>query len=175
MESVGSMPYSQRLSNNPYSEPNQPNSSYWYHLFKIHTNIVRPSTPRHSKRSFPVGLRVKILKTLIPSSILATWPAHLNLIDLIILNIFRYNLWSCSLWSILHSIFASVFGPNIRLRILFSNTLRLCSSLNVWGHASQPWQYYCFIYFNFQIFREKSRRKKCLDCIISQHFISSWK
>ena len=24
------MPHSQELSNNPYDEPNQPNSSYWY-------------------------------------------------------------------------------------------------------------------------------------------------
>ena len=25
------------------------------------------------------------------------------------------------------------------------------------------WQYYCFMYFNFQILREKSRRQECLD------------
>ena len=35
---------------------------------------------------FPVGLPVKILKALVPSSILATWPAQLNIIDLIILS-----------------------------------------------------------------------------------------
>ena len=50
---------------------------------KIHSNIVHPSTPRLPKGSFPVGLPVKILKALLPSSILA----HLNLLDLITLTI----------------------------------------------------------------------------------------
>ena len=50
------------------------------------------STP-HS-HLFPVGLPVKILKALLPSSILATCPAHLNLLDLITLTILgeRYKL-----------------------------------------------------------------------------------
>ena len=34
---------------------------------------------------FPVGLPVNILKALLPSSILATWLAHLNFLDLITL------------------------------------------------------------------------------------------
>ena len=43
---------------------------------------------------FPVGLPVKILKTLLSFSILATSPAHLNLLDLITLTILgeRYKL-----------------------------------------------------------------------------------
>ena len=44
-----------------------------------------------------------------------------------------------SLWSLLHSPFTSLLGPNIRLRILFSNTLSLHSSLNLRDHASQPY------------------------------------
>ena len=36
---------------------------------------------------FPVGLPVKVLKALLPSSILATCPTHLNLLDLITLTI----------------------------------------------------------------------------------------
>jgi len=32
-----------------------------------------------------------------------------------------------------------LLGPNIRLRILFSNTLSLHSSLNVRDHVSQPY------------------------------------
>ena len=40
MEPGGSMP----LSNNSYPEPSQLNSSYTY-FFKIHSNIVLPSTP----------------------------------------------------------------------------------------------------------------------------------
>jgi hypothetical protein len=43
------------------------------------------------------------------------------------------------LWSLLHSSFSSLLGPKIHLRILFSNTLSLHSSLNVRDHASQPY------------------------------------
>ena len=55
----------------------------------------------------------------------------ITLLDLITLTILgeRYKLWSSSLWSLLHSTFSSLLGPNIRLRILFSNTPRLHSSL----------------------------------------------
>ena len=77
MKPGGSMPHSQGLSNNSYPEPNQPNS--------------RLGLP---KGLFPVGLLDKILKALVPSSILATCPAHLNLLDLITLTILgeRYKL-----------------------------------------------------------------------------------
>ena len=36
---------------------------------------------------------------------------------------------------------ASLLGSNIRLRILFSNTLSLHSSLNVRDHVSQPYSF----------------------------------
>ena len=39
------------------------------------------------KGLFPVGVPVKILKGLLSSSILATWPAYLNLLDLVALII----------------------------------------------------------------------------------------
>ena len=91
MEPGGSMPHSQGLSNNSYPEPNQPN----YYLFlqgplilSFHLRLGLP------KGLFPVGLPVKILKALLPSSILTTFPAHLNLLDLITLTILgeRYKL-----------------------------------------------------------------------------------
>ena len=90
---------------------------------------------------FPVGVPVKILKAFLPSYILATWPAHLKLLDLTTLAILgeRHKLLSYSYWRLLHSTFSSLLGPNIRLRILFSNTLSLNSSLNVRDHASQPY------------------------------------
>ena len=82
------MPHSQELSNNSYPEPNQPNSRTDAYLFKVHSNIVLP------KRLFPVDLPVKILKAFLPYSILATYPAHLNLLGLITLTILgeRYKL-----------------------------------------------------------------------------------
>ena len=94
MEPGGSMPQSHGLSNNPYPEPNQPITRIDTYLFKVHSNIVRPSTPRPPKGLFPVGLPVKSFKALLPSSILATCPAHLNVLDLITLTILgeRYKL-----------------------------------------------------------------------------------
>ena len=88
MESGGSMPHSKGLSNNSYPESNQSNPSYWY-LFLKDPFIVLSS---HlclgiSKALFPVGVPVKILKALRLPSILATWPAYLNLLDLWIIII----------------------------------------------------------------------------------------
>ena len=82
MEPGGSMAHSQGLSNNSYPEPNQPNSpSRSILMLSFHLRLGLP------KGLFPVGLPVKILKALLPSSILATCPAHLNLLDLITLTI----------------------------------------------------------------------------------------
>ena len=40
------------------------------------------------------------------------------------------------------------------------------------GSCFQIWQYYCFIYFHFQILRKKSRRQECLDSpVISVEFV----
>ena len=112
-EPGGSMPHSQGFSNNSYPEPNKPNYPNWY----------------------------RILKALLPSSILVTCPAHLNILHLITLTKLGewYKLCSSWLWSLLHSPFSSHLGPNIRLRILFSNTLSLDSSLNVRDYVSQPY------------------------------------
>ena len=68
------MTHSQGLSNNSYPEPNQPNSSIL--ILSSHLHLGLP------KGLFPVGLPVKILKALLPSSILA-----FSLPDLITLTI----------------------------------------------------------------------------------------
>ena len=69
------MPHSQGLSNNPYPEPNQPNSS----LIPISLRSIVISSShqclRLRKGLIPVGLPVNILKALF-SSILATWPVQ---------------------------------------------------------------------------------------------------
>ena len=82
MEPGGSMLHSQELSNNSYPEPINPVPHIDTCFFKICSNIALPS-----RDLFPVGLLVNILKVLLPSSILATCPAHLNLLDLITLTI----------------------------------------------------------------------------------------
>ena len=68
MEPGGSMLHSQGLANYPYHEPNQPISLKCILILSFHLRLGLP------KGLFPV----KILKALLPSSILATWPAHLS-------------------------------------------------------------------------------------------------
>jgi hypothetical protein len=91
-----SMPHSRGLSSNPYPESNQLISSYWY-LFSLRSILILSShlSLGLPKGLFPVGVPVKTLKAFLHSSILATWPAHLNFIGLITLSILgeRYELW----------------------------------------------------------------------------------
>ena len=81
---------------------------------------------------------VKILKALIPSSIMATMTCPSQYSRLNHPNYIRWygtnnKVPHCEAFSTPHS------HPNIRLRILFSNTLSLRSSLNVRDHVSQPY------------------------------------
>ena len=82
MEPEGSMPRLQGLSNNPRINPIPRIDTY---LFEVHSNISSHLRLGLPKGLFPVGLPVNILKALLLSSILATCPAHLNLLDLITL------------------------------------------------------------------------------------------
>ena len=65
MDSGGSMPYSQGLSNNPYPEPNQPIS--------LRSILILSSNLSLSllKDLFPVGVPVKIWEAFLTYSILA--------------------------------------------------------------------------------------------------------
>jgi hypothetical protein len=53
----------------------------------------------------------------------------------------EYNILSFSWCNFVHSpVTASLFGPNILLRTLFSYTLSLCSSVNVKDQISHPYK-----------------------------------
>ena len=91
MEPVGSMSHSLIIP--ILSRINLIPRIYTY-FFKVHSSIVLHLRLCLRKGLFPVGLPFKILKALQPFSILATCPAHLNLLDLITLTILgeRYKL-----------------------------------------------------------------------------------
>ena len=57
------------------------------YFFQIHSNLSSHLRLGLPKGLFPVGVSVNIYKALLPSSILATWPTHLNLLDLSTLTI----------------------------------------------------------------------------------------
>jgi hypothetical protein len=104
IEPESSLPSSQELTTSPYPEPDE--SSL---LSNIQFCL------------FPSDFPTKILYVLF-----SLRPAHLILFDSIILIISGdvYTLWSPSLCNFLHPpTISSLFGPNILLRILFSNSL----------------------------------------------------
>ena len=120
------------------------------HFLMIH--IILPSIPGSSKWFFfPSDFPTKTLYTSLLSPIHATCPTHLIVLDFITRTILgeEYRALSSSLCNFLHSpVTSSLLSPNIPLSTLFSNTLCLCSSLNVSDrtdtHTKQQGKlYYC--------------------------------
>jgi hypothetical protein len=114
------------------------------HLSKIHPTYYPPTYVLvFLVVFFPCGFSTTNLCTFLFSPVRATCLALLILLYLIILIILRrgYKSRSSSLSNILHSpVTSSLFGPNILLRTLFSNTLSLCSYLSVRDQVSHPYR-----------------------------------
>jgi hypothetical protein len=131
-------------------------------MLSIHLRLGLPSG------LFPSGFLTNNLYTFLLFRIRATCSAHLILLDLIIHIILgvEYKWCISSLCSFLHPpVPSSLFGPNILLSTLFSNTLNLCSSLNVRVHVSYPCRTtskIIVLYSNLYIFRQHRRRQKVL-------------
>jgi len=113
------------------------------HFLKIHLNIILLSMPGSSKWS--LSFRFLHLKPVCTSSLPYTCWSHpylilLHFITQIVLDE-EYRSFNSSLYISLQYPDTSFFlGPNILLSTLHWNTLRLCSSFNVWDQFSYPLQ-----------------------------------
>ena len=142
MEPEGSLPHSQVPATCPLpwassiqSIPLHPTSWRSISILSSHLRLGFPSG------LLPSGFPTKTLYTPHHSSIRATCPAHLILLDFITRTILgeEYRSFSSSLCSFLHSpVTSSLLGPNILLSTLFSHTLSLPSSLKVSDQVSHP-------------------------------------
>jgi hypothetical protein len=119
-----SLPWSQELSAGPYTEPDQSSPSNHIPLRSI---LILSTHPHLGLPSglFPSGFPINILYAFLWAPIHATCPAHPIHFDFIILLGEEYKLWSYS-----PPVTSSLFGPNILLSNLLSNTLSLCFPLN---------------------------------------------
>jgi len=128
----------------PYPETGQssscpPNPTSWRSnlILSSHLNLHLPSG------LFRSGFCTKTLYTPHLSAICATCSVQCILFYLITWTILgkEYRSLSCSLCSSLHSsVTSSLLGLHILFNILFSNTLCLCSSLNVSDQVSHPYK-----------------------------------
>jgi len=141
MEHGSSLPHSKECGNapilnqmNPIHTPYTTTEKSILILFS-HLRLGLPSC------FFPSRFPTRTLFSLFLSHVCATCPAHLTLHDLTTRIIFgeECRSLSSSLCSLLQfRVTSSLLGPDIFLGTLFSNTLRICSSLTVKDEVSHP-------------------------------------
>ena len=138
MEPKGSLQRSQAPATYPYPRPEQsspfPPPTSWRTILILSSHLCLGLSLRFPHQN-PVHTS--------PPPTCATCPAHLILLNLItqIICFEECRSLSSSLCSLFQSpVTSSLLSPNILLNTLFSNTLNLCSSLNVSNHVSHPYK-----------------------------------
>ena len=125
----------------PYPEPDR-SSPYpsISHFLKTHFNIIPHLHLGLPSGLFPSDIPTKTLYKPLLGPIRATWSAHIILLDLITRKTFGqdYRSLSSSVCSFLHSSrTSSLLCQNILLNTLFSVTLSLHTTLNLFDHIQQ--------------------------------------
>ena len=162
----------------PCSEQYQFGPRPFSNLSKIHFNIILPSTSECSNWSLffsfshqspvctsPSHRKCNMSRTSQSSSFARPNPIFDE----------EYRLWNASLCSLFHfPVTSSLLDPNILLSTLFSNTLSLCSSLNVSDRVSHPLKTnrhnYISLYSNLCISEYQNGRQKVMYRVVAGIF-----
>jgi hypothetical protein len=129
------------------------------YISKIHFNIMQ-SRIRHNSGLFPSGFPTNILYTFLSYPFRTTYPAHLAILDLIILIILgeEYKLWSSSLCSFLQPPVTSSFSVQIFSSAPCSQTPSDCVpnllSRDQVSNHTEPQEHYNILYPTYYIFRQ---------------------
>ena len=142
MEPKGSLPYSQVPATCPYPQPAWSSPYPISHFLKIHLHIILPSAPGFPHWSFFPTFPHQNLVHASPIPHMRSMPCPSNSSQFYHLHNIGWGVQkSSSLCSFLHSpSTSSLLGLNILLNTLFSNTLRLRSSLNISDQVSHPYK-----------------------------------